>query len=63
LFDKIFSQRLDKNEVLSTIPERVIKEAKQTKQLKLFAEKQLVETSFLPVVHSSRNNKNKSNSL
>jgi len=28
LFDKIFSQRLDKNEVLSTITKRVIKEAK-----------------------------------
>jgi len=39
LFDKIFSQRLAKNEVLSTITEEAIKEAKQSKQLKLFAEK------------------------
>jgi len=31
LFDKRFSQILDKNEVLTTITKRVIKEAKQTK--------------------------------
>jgi len=37
LFDKRFTQRLDKNEVLSTITEEEIKEAKQSKQLKLFA--------------------------
>jgi len=43
LFDKIFSH---KNEVLSTITERVIKEAKQSKQLKLFVEKQFVEILF-----------------
>jgi len=46
LFDKRFSQRLAKNEVLSTITEREIREAKQLKQLKLFAEKQSVEMSF-----------------
>jgi len=31
LFDKIFSQRLNKNEALSTITEEVIKEANQTR--------------------------------
>jgi len=46
LFDKRFSQRLDKNEVLSTITKEVIKEAKQSKPNKLFAEKQSVETTF-----------------
>jgi len=46
LFDKIFSQRLAKNEDLSTITEREIREAKQSKQLKLFTEKQSVEISF-----------------
>jgi len=46
LFVKIFSQRLAKNEVLSTITERAIREAKQSKQLKLFAEKQSVEIRF-----------------
>jgi len=46
LFDKIFSQRLDRNEVLTTITEEAIKETKQSKQLKLFAENQPVETSF-----------------
>jgi len=39
LFDKRFSQRLAKNEVLSTITERAIREIKQSKQLKLFAKK------------------------
>jgi len=37
---------LAKNEDLSTITERAIREAKQSKQLKLFAEKQSVEISF-----------------
>jgi len=46
LFVKRFSQRLAKNEDLSTITERAIGEAKQSKQLKLFAEKQSVEISF-----------------
>jgi len=45
LFDKRFSQRLDRNEFLSTIEEEAIKEAKQSKQLKLFAENESVETS------------------
>jgi len=53
-FEKIFSQRLAKNEDLSTITERTIKEVKQSKQLKLFAEKQSVEILFSPVVYSSR---------
>jgi len=39
LFDKRFSQRLTKNEDLSKITERAIREAKQSEQLKLFAEK------------------------
>jgi len=43
---KIFSQRLAKNEDLSTTTEGAIREAKQLKQLKLFAEKQSVEISF-----------------
>jgi len=46
LFDKTFLQRLPKNEVLSTITERAIREAKQLNQLKLFAEKQSVVISF-----------------
>jgi len=46
LFNKRFSQRLDKNEALSTITEQAIKEAKQLKPMKLFAENQSVETSF-----------------
>jgi len=46
LFVKIFSQRLAKNKDLSTIIEKAIREAKKSKQLKLFAEKQLVEISF-----------------
>jgi len=46
LFDKRFSQRLAKDGVLSTITEGAIKEAKQSKQLKLLAEKQSVEISF-----------------
>ena len=46
LFDKRFSQRLAKNEVLSTIIEGAIKKAKQSKQLKLFAEKQSIIISF-----------------
>jgi len=46
LFEKIFSQRLAKNEDLSTITKREIKEAKKSKLLKLFAEKQSVEISF-----------------
>jgi len=46
LFDKRFSQTLAKNEVLSTVGEGVIREAKQSKQLKLFAEKQSVEITF-----------------
>jgi len=46
LFDKRFLQRLDRNEVLSTITEEAIKEVKQSKQAKLFAENQSVETSF-----------------
>jgi len=54
LFDKRFSQRLAKNEDLSTIIEREIREAKKSKQLKLYAEKQSVEISFKPVIYSSR---------
>jgi len=54
LFDKRFSQRLVKNEDLSTITERAIREAKQSKQLKLFAKKQSVEITFYPVVYSNR---------
>jgi len=46
LFNKIFSQRWDKNEVLSKITEEEIKEVKQSKKMKLFAENQLVETLF-----------------
>jgi len=46
LFDKRFSQRLAKNKDLSTITERAIRDAKKSKQLKLFAEKQPVEISF-----------------
>jgi len=46
LFVKIFLQRLTKNEDLSTITERAIREAKQSKQLKLFVEKQLVQILF-----------------
>jgi len=46
LFDKRFSQRLAKNEVLSTITKREIMEVKQSKQLRLFEEKQSVEISF-----------------
>jgi len=46
LFVKIFLKRLDKNEVLTTITEEVIKEDNQTRQLKLFEEFQSVETSF-----------------
>jgi len=46
LFEKRFSQGLAKNEVLSTITEGAIREAKQSKQLKLFAEKQSVEILF-----------------
>jgi len=46
LFDKRFSQRLDKNEALSTITEEAIKEAKQLKPMKMFAENQSVETLF-----------------
>jgi len=52
LFDKRFSQRLAKNEVLSTITEGAIREAKQSKQLQLFAEKLSIEISFKPVVYS-----------
>jgi len=37
---------LDKNEALSTITEKPIKEANQTMQKKLFAEFQSIETSF-----------------
>ena len=44
-FDKKFSQRLDKNVVLSTITKEA-KESKQSKQMKLFAENQSIETSF-----------------
>ena len=54
MFDKRFSQRLVKNEDLSTITERAIREAKQSKQLKLFAKKQSVEITFYPVVYSNR---------
>jgi len=46
LFDKRFSQRVAKNEDLSTIIERAIREAKKSKLLKLFAEKQSVEIWF-----------------
>jgi len=46
LFDKIFSQRLAKNEDLSTITEKAIREAKKSKLLKLFVEKKSVEISF-----------------
>jgi len=54
LFEKRFLQRLAKNEDLSTITERAIREAKKSKLLKLFVEKQTVEISFSPVVYSSR---------
>jgi len=40
---KDFRKKLAKNEVLSTIIEGAIREAKQSKQLKRFAEKQSVE--------------------
>jgi len=46
LFDKRFLQKLAKNEVLSKIIEGAIREAKQSKQLNMFAEKQSVEISF-----------------
>jgi len=46
LFDKRFLQRLNKNEVLSTITKEAVKEAKQSKQMKQFAENQSVETLF-----------------
>lgn len=58
LFDKRFLQRLNKNEILSIITEGAIKETKQSKQLKLFAEKQSVEISFI-----TTKTKIKSNSL
>jgi len=39
-------KRLAKNEDLSTITEGAIREAKQSKQLKLFGEKQSIEILF-----------------